>query len=415
MKKLNVYKSLALNTTMNSSPFDLRIKPRRGTKKLSKYGDYDLDGTLNYKDCNPYDPSQDGLFGRLLNIVSFGKKGQSKEAYKAERALKKVQKTKEISSYKQLSKVVSKVQRPTIKQRVSGAFQKYQQQKAAKAKAFAESRKVRVVEKPTGRYIWDKDKGLVEEKQRVVIRPAPTKRMIAERRIKGRIRSIPSRIKSYNYKNLPMPFQGIGDKSKEKFDESRGQAGNVRYGVYGVVIKSPKRTTESERKTLKGRVTGKVGRPKGTFSRAHIDPRTGQPIPATEWYKLQRALKRRAKAIAEARDVLEAQALAKKGIPPEQARVIIDQRQLRQLQQRVAQQIPVRVPQRVQVIPQRVQVVPRYPQNQQQTPQIQQIQRPEVSLLTGKPIYEYGVVPGTIPSSARGYKNNAQRAMVIRR
>jgi len=69
-----------------------------------------------------------------------------------------------------------------------------------------------------------------------------------------------------------------------------------------------------------------VGRPRGEFK--HRDPQTGQPIPATVYYKRIKELKRMAQQQAQQRDLQAIQALAKRGIPPEQAKQIVDQQQL---------------------------------------------------------------------------------------
>lgn len=116
---------------------------------------------------------------------------------------------------------------------------------------------------------------------------------------------------------------------------SRTKYGGRNYYVGGISMHIAKRRLRGtsgsgvKRQTTYGQTSGKVGRPKGTLSYRHLDPRTGKPMPATEWYRLQRALKRQAKAIAEVRDVQETQGLAKQGISPQQARMIVDTRQLR--------------------------------------------------------------------------------------
>jgi len=71
-----------------------------------------------------------------------------------------------------------------------------------------------------------------------------------------------------------------------------------------------------------------VGRPPATFK--HRDPQTGQPIPATLYYKRVRELRRLAEQQARLRDIQQIQQLAKQGIPPEQAKQIVDLRQLQQ-------------------------------------------------------------------------------------
>ena len=56
---------------------------------FNPYGDADMDGSMNYKDCKPFDASKDGFFGRALSVVTGGKYGQSKADYSTERAEKK--------------------------------------------------------------------------------------------------------------------------------------------------------------------------------------------------------------------------------------------------------------------------------------------------------------------------------------
>ena len=70
-----------------------------------------------------------------------------------------------------------------------------------------------------------------------------------------------------------------------------------------------------------------VGRPRGEFK--HRDPKTGQPIPATIYYKRLKELRRQAQQQARLKDIQQIQQLAKRGIPPEQAQQIVDARQLR--------------------------------------------------------------------------------------
>lgn len=52
---------------------------------LPLFGDADKDEVLNVFDCKPFDRNRDGLFGRIINIVSKGKYGQPVEEYEAEK------------------------------------------------------------------------------------------------------------------------------------------------------------------------------------------------------------------------------------------------------------------------------------------------------------------------------------------
>lgn len=79
-----------------------------------------------------------------------------------------------------------------------------------------------------------------------------------------------------------------------------------------------------------------VGRPAGEY-KTRINPFTGQPIqiPATEYYKLVKKYKQQRKlqqqTVAEQVDVAQVSQLTRRGIPPEQAKRIVDVRQLQQV------------------------------------------------------------------------------------
>lgn len=345
--------------------FDLRIKPLpvwKQKKKLSKYGDYDLDGSLNYKDCNPYDPSKDGVFGRLVGVLTKDKYGQSAEDYHNEREQKAI-----------VKRVIEK-QKPIEAEKKGIERAKRYAEIKEKALKFANlgSRKKYTYDKETGKTYVTQTKGIAERLTKVMERP----------------------------------------QTATGFKSTKGKYGNVRYSYGGISFKSAKRR-------LYGQTTGKVGRPKGTLSYRHIDPRTGKPMPATEWYRLQRALKRQAKAIAETRDIRETQGLAKQGIPPQQARMIVDTRQLRRAIQ--PQQVQQVQPQQYQVNPQQAYIQSEMARIQQMEPWARQNavnmlrrrvqvdqrvqnegvnrvvvpetpQRQEVSLMTGRPFIKQAIV-----------------------
>lgn len=86
-----------------------------------------------------------------------------------------------------------------------------------------------------------------------------------------------------------------------------------------------------------------VGRPRGSLK--HRDPRTGQPIPATLYYKIIRDLNRQRTQQAELQaqkiDSQQIQQLSKRGIPPEQAKQIVNLRQMQSVMpQQNNQQMP---------------------------------------------------------------------------
>jgi len=58
---------------------------------LSPFGDADGDEVPNILDCKPFDKDRDGLFGRVINVVSGGRLGQSRKEYDSEKAGKVLQ------------------------------------------------------------------------------------------------------------------------------------------------------------------------------------------------------------------------------------------------------------------------------------------------------------------------------------
>jgi len=80
-----------------------------------------------------------------------------------------------------------------------------------------------------------------------------------------------------------------------------------------------------------------VGRPRGNFK--HRSPFNGQPIPAVVYYKQIREFRRLQQQRANQVDRQQIQQLAKRGIPPEQAKQIVDVRQIRSVVPQQPQQI----------------------------------------------------------------------------
>lgn len=100
-----------------------------------------------------------------------------------------------------------------------------------------------------------------------------------------------------------------------------------------------------QRPSTQQRVKAGPGRPAGPASYKHRDPQTGQPIPATLYYKRIKEVRRQAQQAAQLRDLKAIQELGKRGIPPQQAQQIVDSKQLQsvgvqpqQFQQQQAQQ-----------------------------------------------------------------------------
>jgi len=268
----------------------LKLNWKQAKKKypsLKKYGDTDLDGTLNYKDCKPFDPANDGLFGRIANVLSRGKIGQTKEQYQAEKL------AKNISKRKYTEKRVEKFERRALQKKgyVSPARRKYIE---ATNKAYS---------KMPGRSAGERFTKFVEN-------PTVGGTQIVTRSVKRG---------AYSAAGGAVTFKPSG----------------FRRGGKGAGV---------------GRRTGRVGRPKGSYTYRH--PVTGKPIHVWEYRKVVRALKNRNQILARQRDQLEQMRLARQGIPPEQAKVIADARQIRQAlssgNQPQPQQVPVEVQQQVQ-------------------------------------------------------------------
>jgi len=94
------------------------------------------------------------------------------------------------------------------------------------------------------------------------------------------------------------------------------------------------------------RVKQTPGRPRGIYK--HKDPFTGKPIPATLFYRRIREYKRVQQQMANKKDLEAIKQLAKRGIPPEQAKEIIDRSQLQNVQgQRQNIQIKQVVPRQI--------------------------------------------------------------------
>ena len=88
--------------------------------------------------------------------------------------------------------------------------------------------------------------------------------------------------------------------------------------TYGGVSSGTRKSTQ--------RVKEGPGRPRGDYK--HRDPQTGQPIPATLFYKRIKEVKRQAEQSARLRDIQSVQEMSKRGLPPSQAQQIVDARQL---------------------------------------------------------------------------------------
>ncbi|MFI5405062.1 MAG: hypothetical protein ACHQ1D_00970 [Nitrososphaerales archaeon] len=102
-----------LNTPINKMPSSpLFRKESITSKKLSKYGDADMDGSINFFDCNPRKVSEDGVVGDFL---------------------KKVFRSKKEKEFKEYSKDIRKLDPASRKQR----YKMFQNQRTAQTKQAA--------------------------------------------------------------------------------------------------------------------------------------------------------------------------------------------------------------------------------------------------------------------------------------
>jgi len=102
-------------------------------------------------------------------------------------------------------------------------------------------------------------------------------------------------------------------------DEVKAKVRQVRAGA--------ERLTGTEVTSKKGeRKQARPGRPAGIY--IHTSPITGQKVPATVYYKHIKRVRRGQRAVSERVDTSQAAVLARRGIPPEVARQIINRRQL---------------------------------------------------------------------------------------
>lgn len=81
---------------------------------LSFFGDADKDKVPNVLDCKPLDPKRDGIFGRIINTISGGKYGQTKEDYQAEQTLKRVEQKRQLEYKLEKQKAINAL----IKQKI---------------------------------------------------------------------------------------------------------------------------------------------------------------------------------------------------------------------------------------------------------------------------------------------------------
>ncbi len=229
--------------------------------RMNPYHDSDFDGLVNSRDCKPLDPSKDGAFSRFLNVVTAGKKGQSKSDFKAEQKGKSL--AKQIAGRERAKAVVERKAKTIVSQ--GGVISEVQKAKLVKRREALQKLRSRFKSKTA------------DAAESALRRVTPTTRRdilsARARRGKGIVKTVER-------------FAGV------------------------------KSSTKKKGKSAKGQKQAGAGRPKQSYK--YRDPRTNQPISAVQYHKLRKQLKSQAKAVETKTEVQQRFALAKRGLSPEE-------------------------------------------------------------------------------------------------
>jgi len=133
---------------------------------------------------------------------------------------------------------------------------------------------------------------------------------------------------SSSYKKASQRSERVGSGVKKAF-KGTTQAFKASGRLSGSLLNIGAGFSGQRVRGAKQRVQAGPGRPAGEYK--HRSPFTGQPIPATEFYKQKREFRRLQQQKAQQVDQQAIQQLAKRGIPPEQAQQVVDTRQLRSI------------------------------------------------------------------------------------
>ncbi len=217
---------------------------------MNPFGDADMDGSMNYKDCKPFDASKDGFFGRALSVVTGGKYGQSKEDYASERVEKKqVKEGKRIAA--------GMLRRQKIEKLKKGITEKFE----ARGRALSE---------------------------RELQKKAQRKQTLKEFAETGAgVRKIHEKLA---YKKVPITKKGkvVGYKTVLRGGKPVSKKALKAIALTGIQVKIPK-----DKKDKEGKTYATAGRPKGPSGKYQI-PGKG-PVYEHEykkWLTKQRALAR---------------------------------------------------------------------------------------------------------------------------
>lgn len=259
---------------------------------LRPNSDADFDGLINSRDCKPLDPSKDGVFGRVLSVLTGGRAGQSKEEYKAEKAEKRERKDEA-----KAASVSVKQERREAREAISQQVERIAAQRKSAMQLISEVSAKEEIEK---------------KREKISERIAAKQ---AEEKAEGRAK-LKKHAKQFGTIFLRNVVGRVPRTSKErKAIKARRKSGFVK-----VMAKAVGATSSSQTKKAKKTATGQkgIGAGRPTQSYKYTDPRTGQPIPAVTYWKIRKQLKERAKDIETQAEVQQRFELAKRGLSPEE-------------------------------------------------------------------------------------------------
>lgn len=175
------------------------------------------------------------------------------------------------------------------------------------------------------------------------------------------LRKTKENIKKERIERFKKPFRQL-DTAQREFGQSSKKFDRVARRTFKKVagaVRYKKQLSTNLLKQFSGgsqsQGTKNVGRPKGSLK--WKDPRTGQPVPATIYYKIIRDLNRQAKNQAQYSQIQQVQQLAKRGIPPQVAQQVVQQRvnPIQQMQQ--VPQVQQNVPMQQQLTPEQIRIL----------------------------------------------------------
>lgn len=299
---------------------------------ISPYGDADFDGSYNKIDCQPLNPGKDGKFTDFLGSVKERFKGATQKEKKDptyQKAIAKEKATKKFFEGKTAEEVVGAIRykgKPTKLKK-----KRIDIEEIERLGAIARLREKVVLEKISRGQKAEKQKLFDKVGARVQREIDEERRPELER--KARVKAKTQKILKGAVFGTTAVVVGKGGKITK-----RTTGGAIRQGQQFSKVIQKAAGVPTKDGTVKGvkakkSTTGLVGRPAGQY-KTRINPFTNQPIqiPATEYYKLidkfKDIQKLKASTIAQQTDTAQVQALAQRGIPPEQAKQIVDTRQL---------------------------------------------------------------------------------------